>query len=77
MTQNARMASAVMDDPQLVSALLRQAASLPSFDRLVMMLRWAEGFTRQEAALALEVEPASVLASEMRLRAWIAVSAVD
>ena len=71
------MASTVMDDQQLVSALMRQAASLPAFDRLVMMLRWAEGFTRQEAALALDVEPAGVLASEMRLRAWLAVATTD
>ncbi|MFM7809415.1 MAG: hypothetical protein ACKPEA_16020 [Planctomycetota bacterium] len=71
------MANAVMDDQQLVSALMRQAESLPAFDRLVMMLRWAEGFTRQEAALALDAEPASVLASEMRLRAWVAIATID
>ena len=71
------MATAVMDDQQLVSALMRQAESLPAFDRLVMLLRWAEGFTRHEAALALEVEPASVLASEMRLRAWLTVATTD
>lgn len=71
------MAPAVMEDQQLVSALLRQAEMLPRFDRLVMMLRWAEGFSRQETALALDVEPASVLASEMRLRAWLAISTTD
>lgn len=71
------MADAVMDDQQLVSVLMRQAESLPAFDRLVMMLRWAEGFTRHEAALALDAEPASVLASEMRLRAWVAIATID
>lgn len=68
------MATAVMEDQGMVSALMREAAGLPTFDRLVLMLRWAEGLTRHEAALALDADAASVLASEMRLRAWFAAT---
>jgi DNA-directed RNA polymerase specialized sigma subunit len=71
------MAGMVMDGQELMATLKRQAESLPAFDRLVMMLRWAEGLSRQETALTLEADPASVLASEMRLRAWIAVATTD
>ena len=62
MAQNARMSSAVMEDQDIVAALMRQATSLPTFDRLVLMLRWAEGFTRQEAALALDAFAESAIA---------------
>jgi hypothetical protein len=40
----------------------------------VLQLRWAEGLTRAETALVLDAEPASVLAAEMRLRAWVAAA---
>lgn len=62
----------VTEDQARVSRLAMRAAALPRFDRLVLQLRWAEGLNRVEAASALQVEPASVLAAEMRLRAWAA-----
>jgi DNA-directed RNA polymerase specialized sigma24 family protein len=61
----------VTDDQEKVSRLAAIAASLPRFDRLVLQLRWAEGLSRHETALSLDVQPASVLAAEMRLRAWV------
>jgi DNA-directed RNA polymerase specialized sigma subunit len=70
MEQNARMTVAVMEDPSRLQSLARTAAALPTFDRLVLQLRWAEGLNRIEAAAVLDAEPASVLAAEMRLRDW-------
>ena len=50
-----------------ITAVVRVA----TVDRLVLQLRWAEGLSRHETALSLDVQPASVLAAEMRLRAWV------
>jgi len=68
------MTAVVMDGPARLANLERDALSLSRFDRLVLQLRWAEGPTRSETALVLDAEPASVLAAEMRLRAWIAAA---
>jgi len=68
------MTAVVMDGPARLANLERDARALPRFDRLVLQLRWAEGLTRSETALVLDAEPASVLAAEMRLRAWIAAA---
>lgn len=65
------MTAVVMDRPAQLAHLEREARALPRFDRLVLQLRWAEGLTRGETALALHAEAASVLAAEMRLRAWL------
>ena len=62
----------VTDDLERATRLATLAAALPRFDRLVLQLRWAEGLTRPETAMALQVEPARVLAAEMRLRDWAA-----
>jgi DNA-directed RNA polymerase specialized sigma subunit len=70
--QNACMATMVMDDRPADAQMLREALDLPRFDRLVMQLRWADGLNRAEAALVLKTPPASVLAAELRLLAWIA-----
>jgi DNA-directed RNA polymerase specialized sigma subunit len=70
--QNASMATLVMDDLPADARMLREALSLPRFDRLVMQLRWADGLNRTETALVLETPPASVLAAELRLLAWVA-----
>ena len=69
------MATMVMDDPPATADMLRQARALPSFDRLVMQLRWADGLNRTETAMALECTPASVLAAELRLLAWASAQA--
>ena len=74
MAQNARMTVVVMDGPVRLANLEREACSMPRFDRLVMQLRWGEGLTRSETAIVLHAEAASVLAAEMRLRAWVAGS---
>ncbi|MFZ4722754.1 MAG: hypothetical protein ACOYMI_06350 [Phycisphaerales bacterium] len=68
------MTVVVMDGPDQLANLERDARALPRFDRLVLQLRWAEGLTRAETALVLDAEPASVLAAEMRLRAWVAAA---
>ena len=65
------MTAVVMDDLLRDGSLPREAARLNTFDRLVLQLRWAEELTRAETALVLEADPASVLAAEMRLRAWL------
>jgi DNA-directed RNA polymerase specialized sigma subunit len=65
------MTAVVMDDLLRDGSLQREAARLNAFDRLVLQLRWAEELTRAETALVLEADPASVLAAEMRLRAWL------
>ena len=44
---------------------------LAPFDRQVLQLRWADDLSRQETATVLQREPASVLAAENRLRAWM------
>ena len=67
------MAAPVMDDLQHVERLERDARRLSTFDRLVMQLRWADELTRAETAQVLDAEPASVLAAEMRVRAWLAL----
>ena len=72
MRQNAFMALMVTDDLPADAQMLREALDLPRFDRLVMQLRWADGLNRTETALVLEAPPASVLAAELRLLAWIA-----
>lgn len=64
------MTAEVMDRPAQLANLERDARALPRFDRLVLQLRWADGLTRGETALVLDVEAASVLAAEMRLRRW-------
>ena len=64
----------VMEDQEKMSRLADGLAALGAFDRLVLQLRWSEGLTRLEAALALDAEPARVLAAEMRLRAWAAAA---
>lgn len=69
------MMSLVMDDLNDLQRLEHEARRLPAFDRLVMQLRWADDLTRAETAHVLDVEAASVLAAEMRLRAWIAARA--
>jgi len=68
------MATAVMDGPARLALLEGSAARLPRFDRLVLQLRWGEGMTRAETALALDAAPASVLAAEMRVREWAATA---
>jgi len=45
--------------------------SLATFDRQVLQLRWADDLSRHETAAVLHREPASVLAAENRLRAWM------
>jgi|GEM_PF-3041231 len=60
-----------MDDRNNLQRLQQHALALPSFDRLVMQLRWADAFSRAETALVLEVESASVLAAEIRLHTWL------
>ena len=69
------MMSMVMDDLNDLQRLELDAHGLPAFDRLVMQLRWADDLTRAETAQVLDVEPARVLAAEMRLRAWITAHA--
>ena len=64
----------VMEDQEKMSRLADGLAALGAFDRLVLQLRWSEGLTRLETALALDAEPARVLAAEMRLRAWAAAA---
>jgi hypothetical protein len=65
------MTAVVMDGHARIANLEREARELPRFDRLVLQLRWGEGLNRVETALVLHAEPASVLAAEMRLRAWL------
>jgi hypothetical protein len=72
--QNARMTAVVMDRPEQLASLERDARELPRFDRLVLQLRWAEGLSRGETALVLDVAPDRVLAAEMRLRRWLAAA---
>jgi hypothetical protein len=62
------MTALVMDDLARLDALMRAAACLDRFDRLVLQLRWGEGLTRAETALALDADAARVLAAEMRVR---------
>ncbi len=45
--------------------------SLATFDRHVLQLRWADDLSRHETAFVLDRDPASVLAAENRLRAWM------
>ncbi|MBM4006888.1 MAG: hypothetical protein FJ292_04905 [Planctomycetes bacterium] len=68
------MTAEVMDRPAQLANLERVACALPHLDRLVLQLRWADGLTRGETALVLDVEAASVLAAEMRLRRWSAAA---
>jgi hypothetical protein len=68
------MTVVVMDGPARLRFLSRISAELSTFDRLVLQLRWSEGFSRAETAATLDAEPASVLAAEMRLRDWAARS---
>lgn len=67
------MAAVVMDDLQQLDRLAHEARRMPGFDRLVMQLRFADGLSRAETSQVLDVEPASVLAAEMRVRAWVAL----
>lgn len=68
------MTTVVMDGPARLARLEGSVACLSRFDRLVLQLRWGEGLTRAETAMALDAETASVLAAEMRLRAWAAAA---
>ncbi len=64
------MVAPVKEDLHALALLQRQAIHLPTFDRLVLQLRWADGFSRRETADVLESDVSIIQETEVKLRAW-------